>query len=67
MHLDLRVHRFDWAGGSSRIGAGVRDLAGRAEAIGVRTMSFVDHYFQMDEDAFRPAMYDLAATGLAHL
>ncbi len=51
MHLDLHVHRFDWAGGPSRIGTGVRDLAGRAEAIGVRTLSFMDHYFQMERMA----------------
>jgi len=48
MELDLHVSRFDWAGGDDRIGAGVRDLAQRAEAMGVRTMSFMDHFFQMD-------------------
>ena len=48
MELDLHVSRFDWAGGPSGIGPGVSDLARRAEAIGVRTMSFMDHYFQMD-------------------
>ena len=48
MELDLHVHRFDWAGGPSGIGPGVADLAKRAEAIGVRTLSFMDHYFQMD-------------------
>ena len=48
MELDLHVSRFEWAGGASDIGPGVRDLAQRAEAIGVRTMSFMDHYFQMD-------------------
>jgi F420-dependent oxidoreductase-like protein len=48
MHLDLHVSRFDWAGGDDRIGPGVRNLAQRAEAIGVRTMSFMDHFFQMD-------------------
>ena len=48
MELDLHVSRFDWAGGPSGIGPGVSDLAKRAEAIGVRTMSFMDHYFQMD-------------------
>ncbi len=51
MQLDLHVHRFDWAGGPTGIGPGVRDLAGRAEAIGVRTLSFMDHYFQMDRMA----------------
>ncbi len=48
MNLDLHVSRFDWAGSPSGIGPGVRDLARRAEAIGVRTLSFMDHYFQMD-------------------
>jgi F420-dependent oxidoreductase-like protein len=48
MNLDLHVNRFDWAGGSSGIGPGVADLAKRAEAVGVRTLSFMDHYFQMD-------------------
>jgi F420-dependent oxidoreductase-like protein len=46
VQLDLHVSRFDWAGVG--IGPGVADLASRAEAIGVRTMSFMDHFFQMD-------------------
>jgi F420-dependent oxidoreductase-like protein len=48
MNLDIHVSRFDWAGGPSGIGPGVGDLAQRAEAIGVRTLSFMDHWFQMD-------------------
>jgi F420-dependent oxidoreductase-like protein len=48
MDLDLHVSRFDWAGGDSNIGPGVAELAERAEAMGVRTMSFMDHFFQMD-------------------
>jgi F420-dependent oxidoreductase-like protein len=48
MHLDLHVSRFDWAGGPGGIGPGVARLAQRAEALGVRTMSFMDHFFQMD-------------------
>src|SRR3954464_6071281 len=48
MHLDLHVSRFDWAGGPSGIGPGVGDLARRAEAIGVRTLSVMDHFFQME-------------------
>ncbi|HEX3622185.1 MAG TPA: LLM class F420-dependent oxidoreductase [Acidimicrobiales bacterium] len=48
MNLDLHVMRFDWAGGPRGIGPGVADLAQRAEAIGVQTLSFMDHYFQMD-------------------
>jgi F420-dependent oxidoreductase-like protein len=48
MNLDLHVWRFDWAGPSPELGASVADLATRAEAIGVRTLSFMDHYFQME-------------------
>src|SRR3954452_12842100 len=48
MHLDLHVSRFDWAGGPAGIGPGVADLAQRAETIGVRTLSFMDPFFQMD-------------------
>lgn len=48
MQLDLHCSRFDWAGGPTGIGPGVAALARRAEAIGVRTMSFMDHWFQMD-------------------
>ena len=48
MNLDFHCHRFDWAGGPSGIGPGVAELAQRAEALGVRTLSFMDHWFQMD-------------------
>src|SRR5579862_1554434 len=48
MDLDLHCSRFDWAGGDDRIGRGVADLARRAEAVGVKTMSFMDHFFQME-------------------
>ena len=48
MNLDFHCHRFDWAGGPSGIGTGVADLAQRAETIGVRTLSFMDHWYQMD-------------------
>jgi F420-dependent oxidoreductase-like protein len=48
MKLDLHVSRFDWAGGPSGIGPGVADLARRAETLGVTTLSFMDHFFQMD-------------------
>jgi F420-dependent oxidoreductase-like protein len=48
MNLDIHVSRFDWAGGPSGIGPGVATLAERAESIGVRTLSFMDHFFQMD-------------------
>ncbi|MGD9793523.1 MAG: LLM class F420-dependent oxidoreductase [Acidimicrobiia bacterium] len=48
MHLDLHVSRFDWAGGPAGIGSGISDLARTAESIGVKTLSFMDHFFQMD-------------------
>jgi F420-dependent oxidoreductase-like protein len=51
--LDLHVTRFDWAGGAARIGPGVTHLARTAEAVGVKTLSFMDHFFQME--AFMPA------------
>ncbi|MCL6091443.1 MAG: LLM class F420-dependent oxidoreductase [Actinobacteria bacterium] len=51
MQVDLHCWRFDWAGTPARIGPGVADLSLRAEAIGVRAMSFMDHYFQMDNVA----------------
>jgi F420-dependent oxidoreductase-like protein len=51
VELDLHVPRFEWAESPSRIGPGVRDLARRAEGLGVRTLSFMDHYFQMEHFA----------------
>jgi len=48
VNLDLHVHRFDWAPEPAAIGPGIADLARRAEALGIRTLSFMDHYFQMD-------------------
>lgn len=48
MDLDLHVTRFDWAGGPSSIGSGIAHLARMAEAIGIKTLSFMDHFFQMD-------------------
>jgi F420-dependent oxidoreductase-like protein len=53
VNLDLHVWRFDWAGPPAEIGAGVGALAERAEAIGVRALSFMDHFFQME--AMAPA------------
>ena len=51
MQVDLHCWRFDWAGTPASIGPGVADLAIRAEAIGIRTLSFMDHYFQMEAAA----------------
>ncbi|MDG2002566.1 MAG: LLM class F420-dependent oxidoreductase [Novosphingobium sp.] len=48
MQLDLHVTRFDWAGGPSGIGPGLTNLARTAEQVGVRTLSVMDHFFQMD-------------------
>ncbi len=53
MDLDLHVWRFDWAGSPATMGAEVLALARRAEAIGVKTLSFMDHWFQME--AMAPA------------
>src|SRR2546423_5918583 len=51
MPLALHAPRFDWVSGPAGIGPGVADLAQRAEAVGVRTLSFMDHFFQMDAAA----------------
>jgi F420-dependent oxidoreductase-like protein len=53
MNLDLHVTRFDWAGEPARIAPGVAHLARTAETIGVRALSFMDHYFQVE--AMAPA------------
>jgi F420-dependent oxidoreductase-like protein len=53
MKLDLHITRFDWAGGPSGIGPGVKRIAQTAEAIGINTLSVMDHFFQME--AFMPA------------
>jgi F420-dependent oxidoreductase-like protein len=51
MDLDLHVWRFDWAGTPASTGPAVGALAQRAEAIGVRALSFMDHFFQMEARA----------------
>src|SRR5213075_2835848 len=65
MDLDVHVSRFDWAGADAAIGTGVTDLARRAEAIGIRTLSFMDHWFQMDwmAPAEDPMLESYAALG----
>src|SRR3954471_16180435 len=67
MNLDFHCHRFDWAGGPDGIGSGVGDLAQRAEALGVRTLSFMDHWFQMDwmAPASDPMLEGYTAVGFA--
>jgi len=48
MQLDIHVPRFTWPGGPEAIGPTFASLARTAEAIGVRTLSVMDHWFQMD-------------------
>jgi F420-dependent oxidoreductase-like protein len=48
MRVDLHVPRFTWPGGSAAVGPTLASLARTAEAIGVRTLSVMDHWFQMD-------------------
>jgi F420-dependent oxidoreductase-like protein len=48
MHLDLHVPRFTWPGGPEAIGPTLTSLALTAESIGVRTLSVMDHWFQME-------------------
>ncbi len=48
MQLDIHVPRFTWPGGPEAIGATFASLARTAEAIGVRTLSVMDHWFQME-------------------
>jgi len=51
MHVDYHLMRFDWAGSDARIGPGVARLARTAEDAGVRTLSVMDHFFQMEQMA----------------
>ncbi len=51
MNIDLHVSRFDWAASPEVMGAGLAGLAGTAEEVGVRALSFMDHWFQMDRVA----------------
>jgi len=48
MNLDYHLMRFDWAGGDAGIGRSVKQIAQTAEAVGIRTLSVMDHFFQMD-------------------
>src|SRR5258705_12234163 len=51
MDVALHVNRFNWAGGAAGIGPGLTELSRTAEGIGIRTLSFMDHWFQMDRMA----------------
>lgn len=48
MQLDLHVPRFTWPGGPEAIAPTLSSLAQTAEAVGVRTLSVMDHWFQME-------------------
>src|SRR3984957_12839069 len=48
VQLDIHVARFPWPGGPGAIGPTFATLARTAEAIGVRTLSVMDHWFQME-------------------
>jgi F420-dependent oxidoreductase-like protein len=48
MDVDVHVSRFDWAGGTPAIAPTLTTLARTAETVGVKTLSFMDHWFQMD-------------------
>ncbi len=48
MQLDIHVPRFTWPGGAAAIGPTFGALAQTAEGIGVRTLSVMDHWFQME-------------------
>jgi F420-dependent oxidoreductase-like protein len=51
MNLDYHLWRFDWTDGPDDIARGVADVAQRGEALGVRTLSVMDHFFQMEAAA----------------
>jgi F420-dependent oxidoreductase-like protein len=48
MQFDVHVPRFTWPGGPAAVGSTLTTLAQTAEAVGVRTLSVMDHWFQMD-------------------
>ena len=48
MQLDLHVPRFTWPEVPTSMGPTLTSLAQTAESIGVRTLSVMDHWFQMD-------------------
>jgi F420-dependent oxidoreductase-like protein len=48
MHLDIHVPRFTWPGGPEAIGPTLASFAQTAEDMGVRTLSVMDHWFQME-------------------
>jgi F420-dependent oxidoreductase-like protein len=48
VQLDIHVPRFTWPGGPEAIGPTFASLARTADSIGVRTLSVMDHWFQME-------------------
>jgi F420-dependent oxidoreductase-like protein len=48
MQFDVHVPRFTWPGGPASVGPTLTALAETAEAVGVRTLSVMDHWFQME-------------------
>lgn len=48
MNLDLHVPRFTWPGMPDAVASTFTSLVQTAEAIGVRTVSVMDHWFQME-------------------
>jgi F420-dependent oxidoreductase-like protein len=48
MNLDLHVPRFTWPGGPAAMGTTLTTLAQTAETLGVRSLSVMDHWFQME-------------------
>jgi F420-dependent oxidoreductase-like protein len=48
MQVDLHVPRFTWPGGPESMGPTLTSLALTAETLGVRTLSVMDHWFQME-------------------
>jgi F420-dependent oxidoreductase-like protein len=47
MNLDVHLPRFTWPGGAAEIAPKLTSVAQTAEAIGVRTLTVGDHFFQM--------------------
>jgi len=48
MDLDLHITKFAWAGSPDLIAPGLSQIALTAETIGVRALSLMDHYFQIE-------------------
>jgi len=49
--LDIQVSRFDLGRRPSGIGSSVSRLASAADGVGIKTMSFLPHFFQMERMA----------------